>query len=205
MLDCRRLLERVRMAVPAISFIAARIPETSEWLDARPLPLFHSGLNCSAFAPAVRVSDKTICIWVVDDNPGNVSGFREALHRAMCIVWVGFDDYRELNREGARSALPVWTEFMKRAARIAPYGNAQEFAMPDDIEQAAVRIESGKVAGSQFLKTRTEYFIAGSEPEQCDLHPIAAGPTIPQAIQRQYRRSRVQRSLSRRKKPPGER
>jgi CheY-like chemotaxis protein len=28
------------------------------------------------------MSDKPIRIWVVDDNPGNTSRFREALHRA---------------------------------------------------------------------------------------------------------------------------
>ena len=33
----------------------------------------------------------------------------------LCVVWVGFDDNRELNLEGAHSAAPIWAEFMKRA------------------------------------------------------------------------------------------
>ena len=29
----------------------------------------------------------------------------------LVISWVGFDDNRDLNLEGARSALPIWTDF----------------------------------------------------------------------------------------------
>jgi len=91
--------------------------------------------------------------------------------RLLCVVWVGFDDYRELNLEGARSALPVWTEFMKRAALLGPYRNAQEFAMPDGISQVGICRQSGKRAGPYCPDTRPEYFIAGTEPPACDLHP----------------------------------
>ena len=37
----------------------------------------------------------------------------------LCIVWVGFDDNRDLELSGAVSAAPIWTEFMKRATRYA--------------------------------------------------------------------------------------
>ena len=107
-------------------------------------------------------------------HDGWFAGFTSQL---LCIVWVGFDDYRELNLEGARSALPIWTEFMKRAARIGPYRNAREFPMPAGIERAAICLGSGKLAGPQCTDTRNEYFIAGSEPEKCGLHqPAPATP-----------------------------
>lgn len=38
-------------------------------------------------------------------HDGWFAGFTSKL---ICIVWVGFDDNRELNLEGAKSALPVW-------------------------------------------------------------------------------------------------
>jgi penicillin-binding protein 1B len=101
-------------------------------------------------------------------HDGWFAGFTSQL---LCIVWVGFDDYRELNLEGAKSALPVWTEFMKRASHMGAYKNAREFPMPAGIEQAAICADSGKLAGPQCINTRNEYFIAGSEPEKCDLHP----------------------------------
>src|SRR5207237_7845998 len=51
----------------------------------------------------------------------------------LCVVWVGFDDYRELGLEGAKSALPIWTEFMMEASRIDPYRHAKECPMPNEI------------------------------------------------------------------------
>ncbi len=50
-------------------------------------------------------------------HDGWFAGFTSDL---LCIVWVGFDDNRELDIEGAHSALPIWTEFMKRAIAVAP-------------------------------------------------------------------------------------
>ena len=45
----------------------------------------------------------------------------------LCVVWVGFDDYGELDLEGAKSALPTWAEFMKKAARRAATGMRASF------------------------------------------------------------------------------
>jgi penicillin-binding protein 1B len=98
--------------------------------------------------------------------------------RLLCIVWVGFDDYRDLNLEGAKSALPIWTEFMKRAARMGAYKDAREFPAPNGIEQAVICTDSGKLAGPHCPNTRNEYFIAGSEPAKCDMHDATAD-TVP--------------------------
>ena len=38
----------------------------------------------------------------------------------LVIAWVGFDDNRDLNLEGARSALPIWTDFMLKAYALHP-------------------------------------------------------------------------------------
>jgi 1A family penicillin-binding protein len=47
-------------------------------------------------------------------------------------VWVGFDQPAPIGREayGARAALPIWADFMKRTARQLP---ASEFAVPSGI------------------------------------------------------------------------
>jgi penicillin-binding protein 1B len=106
-------------------------------------------------------------------HDGWFAGFTSQL---LCIVWVGYDDYRELNLEGAKSALPIWTEFMRRAAHIGAWGNAKEFPMPHGIEQARICEDTGAPA-CDCDNARTEYFIAGSEPSECDIGqsvPIAA-------------------------------
>jgi penicillin-binding protein 1B len=51
--------------------------------------------------------------------------------RIICVVWVGFDDNRDFRLEGARSALPIWTEFMKRAHQHREYRNVRGFEAPD--------------------------------------------------------------------------
>ena len=100
-------------------------------------------------------------------HDGWFAGFTSNL---ICVVWVGFDDNSELNLEGAKSALPIWTEFMKRAVENPYYGAPFE-RPPSGILTERIDPESGQLAGSRCPESRTEYFIAGSEPQSiCPLH-----------------------------------
>jgi penicillin-binding protein 1B len=89
----------------------------------------------------------------------------------MCIVWVGFDDNRELDLEGAHSAAPIWAEFMKRALQFREYRDAQEFVAPEGVVSVEIDPESGMPATPYCPKTRTEVYIAGTQPVgTCPLH-----------------------------------
>jgi penicillin-binding protein 1B len=91
--------------------------------------------------------------------------------RLICVVWVGFDDNRELRLEGAHSALPIWTEFMKRAHEYREYRGARPFDAPDGIVSVEVDAVTGKLATSGCPSTRSEVFVAGTQPvEYCRLH-----------------------------------
>jgi penicillin-binding protein 1B len=99
---------------------------------------------------------------------GWFAGFTSEL---VCVVWVGFDDNRELNLEGAHSALPVWAEFMKRAAQLPQYRDAKPFQAPAGIVSAAICPESGLRATDFCPERRTEVYVSGTEPvAYCDLH-----------------------------------
>ncbi len=99
---------------------------------------------------------------------GWFAGFTSEL---LCIVWVGFDDNRELNLEGAHSALPIWTEFMKRALLSPAYRTTKEFSAPQGVVSLQIDPESGMPATPLCPQTRNEYFISGTEPvETCPLH-----------------------------------
>jgi penicillin-binding protein 1B len=99
---------------------------------------------------------------------GWFAGFTSEL---LCVVWVGFDDNRELKLEGARSALPIWAEFMKRASQFRPYRDAKAFAAPAGVESVEVCAESGEIAGPYCPDVRPDVFLAGTEPEsQCSKH-----------------------------------
>ncbi len=91
--------------------------------------------------------------------------------RLICAVWVGFDDNRELDLEGAHSALPIWTEFMKRAHQYREYRNVKDFSAPDGIVMAEIDPESGQLAMPNCPQTLNEVFISGTQPvETCQLH-----------------------------------
>jgi penicillin-binding protein 1B len=100
--------------------------------------------------------------------------------RLICIVWVGFDDNQELFIEGARSALPIWTEFMKRAHRHRQYRNVAEFEPPDGVVLVRVDPATGALATSGCPGALVEAFLAGTQPvEVCRVH----GGTLASATQ----------------------
>lgn len=105
--------------------------------------------------------------------------------RLICAVWVGFDDNRELNLEGAHSALPIWTEFMKRAHQFREYRNVRDFEAPDGIVSVELDPLTGQLAMPGCPSTMVEYFVAGTQPvETCRLHGgggtrVASWETIP--------------------------
>jgi penicillin-binding protein 1B len=112
---------------------------------------------------------------------GWFAGFTSEL---LTVVWVGFDDGRELGLEGAKSALPIWTEFMKRAHQHAAYRNPQAFDRPKGLERAQIDAGTGKLATPGCEDVRDEIFLAGSAPtEYCPLHLYTepAGPPQPLA------------------------
>ena len=106
---------------------------------------------------------------------GWFAGFTSDL---LCVVWVGYDDNRELPLEGADSALPIWTDFMKQALKYGDY--AKPFGKPPaGITSELIDADTGMLAGPNCPSTRYEYFIAGTEVHTvCTDHtePVAATP-----------------------------
>ncbi|HTP89164.1 MAG TPA: PBP1A family penicillin-binding protein [Bryobacteraceae bacterium] len=99
--------------------------------------------------------------------------------KMLCIVWVGFDDGRELNLEGAHSALPIWTEFMKRAAELPEYRNVSQFQPPSGVVGVPVDPQTGELATASCPKVITEYFVDGTQPvESCHLHGGGGGAQV---------------------------
>jgi penicillin-binding protein 1B len=91
--------------------------------------------------------------------------------RLLCAVWVGFDDNRELSLEGSKSALPIWTDFMKRALQYRGYRDTSEFPVPAGVVSEKICRDSGQLATPQCPSTYTEYFVDGSQPVvQCEIH-----------------------------------
>jgi len=87
---------------------------------------------------------------------GWFAGFTSKL---VCVVWVGFDDNRDIKLEGSKSALPIWTEFMKRAHTHREYRNVHGFEPPQGVVSAEVDVATGKLGAG-----RSEVYVAGTQP-----------------------------------------
>ncbi len=94
-------------------------------------------------------------------HDGWFAGFTSNL---LAVVWVGYDDDRELNLAGASSALPLWTEFMKRATDVPAYSNPQTFSAPAGVVTARIDERTNLVASADSTMTYEEVFIQGTEP-----------------------------------------
>jgi penicillin-binding protein 1B len=95
-------------------------------------------------------------------HDGWFAGFTSNL---LAIAWVGYDDDRELKLPGADSALPIWTEFMKRATLDPAYGDAKPFQAPPGVLTVPVQMTSALSSGNEAVVVRNEYFIEGTEPQ----------------------------------------
>jgi penicillin-binding protein 1B len=86
----------------------------------------------------------------------------------LAVVWVGFDDNTPLGLSGTQAAVPIWTEFMRRA--LAGHDNVS-FEAPDGISFVEIDRDTGRLALPTCPRVATEAFFAGTEPlEFCDLH-----------------------------------
>ncbi len=95
--------------------------------------------------------------WFVGYTPSLVAG-----------VWVGYDDEASIGRKetGARAALPIWLEFMKKAHSDR---NAEEFPVPDGIVFKQVDPKNGLLSTERCHNSIREAYLEGTEPHQfCD-------------------------------------
>ena len=107
-----------------------------------------------------------------------MAGSPDILPSCCCVVWVGFDDNRELDLEGAHSAAPIWAEFMKRALDYREYKDTKPFVAPDGIVTIDIDPLSGMPATAACPKVRSEVYIAGTQPVGlCPLHGGRQGIT----------------------------
>jgi penicillin-binding protein 1B len=108
-------------------------------------------------------------------HDGWFAGFTSNL---ICVVWVGFDDNRELGLAGGNTAAPIWAEFMKRAIALPDYANAHTFSPPDGVDVVSIDPETLQRATPICPETRHEVFVAGDEPPYCERHGGAAAAAL---------------------------
>src|ERR1700716_1643172 len=99
---------------------------------------------------------------------GWFAGFTSNL---LCVIWIGFDDNRDLGLAGGVAAAPVWADFMIRATALPAYHDAKDFTMPAGVQAVMIDPETMELATPNCPTTRSEFYVAGSAPTQlCELH-----------------------------------
>ncbi len=102
-------------------------------------------------------------------------------NRLVTTVWVGFDQPRSTGEHGAKSALPIWAKFMRRA--LAGMTNSS-MTRPDDIVTVKIDPTTGLLAYPEQSNAAFEIFAKGTEPtEQAQEAPAVVDHSINQEIQ----------------------
>lgn len=61
----------------------------------------------------------------------------------VCVVWIGFDDNKQLGLTGAEAALPAWVDFMNDAIALRPDLGGSNFECPEGIEFVEIDSATG--------------------------------------------------------------
>ena len=99
-------------------------------------------------------------------------------------VWVGFDQPKTIGREayGARYALPIWSDFMRRAARLrVPH----EFGDPRTGCRKSRSVASPISSRSKAVPIYNEYFKEGDDvPSRlCPIHQGSVKQRVQRAVE----------------------
>jgi penicillin-binding protein 1B len=89
----------------------------------------------------------------------------------LTVIWIGFDDNRDLGLPGGATAAPVWADFMLRATALPAYRDVKDFIAPDGVQSVLIDPESQELATPNCPTTREEVYVTGSAPTAfCELH-----------------------------------
>ncbi|HEV8428520.1 MAG TPA: PBP1A family penicillin-binding protein [Pyrinomonadaceae bacterium] len=64
----------------------------------------------------------------------------------VCVVWIGFDDNRQLGLTGAEAALPAWVDFMNSAVALRPDLGGENFECPEGIKFVEIDSATGLIS-----------------------------------------------------------
>jgi penicillin-binding protein 1B len=99
---------------------------------------------------------------------GWFAGFTSNL---LCVIWIGFDDNRDLGLPGGAVAAPIWADFMNHATEFSAYRDVKDFAMPNGVQSVLIDPDTLQLATPNCPTTREEVYVAGSAPTQfCEIH-----------------------------------
>lgn len=64
----------------------------------------------------------------------------------VCVVWIGFDENKDIGFTGGEVALPVWVDFMRKTTEARPEFGGSAFPMPKGLVEVTIDPETGMLA-----------------------------------------------------------
>jgi penicillin-binding protein 1B len=111
---------------------------------------------------------------------GTTSNYRDAWiigysPRILSLVWIGFDDGHSTRLAGGDACLPIWTRHMNRIDGLI---QDVDWKRPEDVTEREIDPQSGMLATPYCPRSRSEVYVAGTEPESvCALHAGSGEPS----------------------------
>ena len=100
------------------------------------------------------------------DHDAWFAGFTSNL---LCIVWVGNDDYTDIELQGAHAAAPIWASFMRQAVQLPQYSDVHEFTPPDGVQLVTLDKKINLLADDACPDNYAAAFLDGTAPtDTCD-------------------------------------
>ena len=95
----------------------------------------------------------------------------------VCVVWIGFDDNKQLGLTGAEAALPAWVDFMNDAIALRPDLGGANFECPEGIKFVEIDSTTGLrstvtcpvrelIAVTERMSPNLECYLHGNLPAQ---------------------------------------
>ncbi|HUR81292.1 MAG TPA: PBP1A family penicillin-binding protein [Thermoanaerobaculia bacterium] len=111
---------------------------------------------------------------------GTTNNYRDAWFigyspRILSLVWVGFDDGHSVRLAGGDACVPIWTRHMNRIDGLVA---DVDWKRPEDVTERQIDPDSGMLATAYCPQTRSEVYVAGTEPRAvCSLHAGSGEPS----------------------------
>ncbi|MGE0127348.1 MAG: transglycosylase domain-containing protein [Blastocatellales bacterium] len=90
--------------------------------------------------------------------------------KMLVVVWVGFDNHRDLGMTGGDAAVPIWTDFVKRALALRPDLNAEKFTEPTGLELVEIDPTTGMLAHEDCPSRKSVMINILMAPPYCSKH-----------------------------------
>ena len=159
---------------PQGDIVADFAPEAKQILDPRTAFLTQSLLeNVMTYGTASTVRSRGFTAPAAGKTgTSHDAWFAGYSSNLLCIIWVGNDDYTNIELQGADAAAPVWAEFMNRAIRIPQYSDMKPLGpAPSGVEDLRIDRATGLIADDSCPSDSfPAAFLVGTAPESTCSH-----------------------------------